>query len=164
MQPLSPTQRTVSTSQKRKWEEEINTDKPRRTQGRWRVDRALMVVSRSCPTLQKWQTEKPKRGKESPEWKKCECTVKEELSQLLKKGTWKLTEKPAEAIPITNKWVFTKKYNKDGNLLKYKAQLVVKGCTQRPGYDYNETFSPIIRLETIRAILVLSVTKNLVVH
>lgn len=89
---------------------------------------------------------------------------KEELSQLLKKGTWKLTEKPAEAIPITNKWVFTKKYNKDGNLLKYRAQLVVKGCTQRPGYDYNETFSPIIRLETIRAILVLSVTKNLVVH
>jgi hypothetical protein len=80
---------------------------------------------------------------------------------LTQKGTWELINKPATAIPIANKWVFIKKYNKDGNLTKYKARLVVKGCAQRPGYDYTETFSPVVRMETIRAILALAVRKSL---
>ena len=86
---------------------------------------------------------------------------KEELDQLRKRGTWILTEKPANAIPINNKWVFTKKYNKDSDLLRYKGRLVVKGCAQRPGQDYTETFSPVVRLETLRAILALAVQKDL---
>jgi hypothetical protein len=76
-------------------------------------------------------------------------------------GTWKLVNKPADAVPISNKWVFLKKFNKLGDLLKYKGRLVVKGCTQRPGHDYLETFSPVIRLETIRGILALATSKDL---
>ena len=56
-------------------------------------------------------------------------------------GTWKLVEKPPDAVPITNKWVFAKKRNKEGQIVKYKARLVAKGCSQRPGYDYVETHS-----------------------
>lgn len=63
-----------------------------------------------------------------------------------------------------NKWVFTKKYNKEGDLIKYKAWLVVKGCVQRLGYDYDEMFAPVVCLETIRTILALSVAKNLVIR
>src|SRR5882757_2638359 len=76
-------------------------------------------------------------------------------------GTWKLVDKPADAVPISNKWVFLKKYNKLGDLLKYKGRLVAKGCAQRPGQDYLETFSPVVRLETIRAILALAALKGL---
>ena len=103
-------------------------------------------------------------AKKSPEWPEWEHAIKEELAQLLRKGTWKLTKAPEGAVPITNKWVFNKKYNKEGDLIKYKARLVVKGCAQRPGYDYDETFAPIVCLETIRVILALSVAEDLVIR
>ena len=102
-----------------------------------------------------------KEALRSPEWPEWESAVKEELNQLRERGTWILVKAPANAIPINNKWVFTKKYNKNGDLLKYKGRLVVKGCAQRPGQDYTETFSPVVRLETLRAILALAVQKDL---
>jgi len=76
-------------------------------------------------------------------------------------GTWKLVKKPSGAVPIANKWVFAKKRNKQGVLTKYKARLVAKGCAQRPGHDYIETHSPVVRLETIRAILAIAPTRKL---
>ena len=76
-------------------------------------------------------------------------------------GTWKLVDKPPGAISINNKWVFTKKRNKEGMLTKYKARLVTKGCAQCPGHDYIETHSPVMCLETIRVILVIAPTHKL---
>jgi len=93
-----------------------------------------------------------------PEWEKAICV---ELDQLDRFGTRKLVDCPPDAIPIPNKWVFLKKYNTAGEVIKHKAQLVVKGCAQCPGFDYNDTFSPVVRLETIRAILALVPLKRL---
>ena len=76
-------------------------------------------------------------------------------------NTWELVDSPLDAISIANKWVLLKKYNKQGVLIKYKARLVMKGCVQRPGFDFNETFSPVVHLETIRAILVMVPDKKL---
>jgi hypothetical protein len=70
-------------------------------------------------------------------------------------GTWWLTDKPPTTVPIANKWVFAKKYNKSGELIKYKVQLVAKGCSQRLGQDYNETFALVVHLEMIHVILAL---------
>ena len=42
-------------------------------------------------------------------------------------GTWELVDKLSDATPIANKWVLTKKYNKEGELIKYKVRLVAKG-------------------------------------
>ena len=75
-------------------------------------------------------------------------------------GTWKLVEKPLDAVPIANKWMFVRKRNKAGEIIKYKARLVAKNCTQCPGQDYIETFSPVVCMETIRAILALIPSKN----
>ena len=92
------------------------------------------------------------------EWKKA---IKIELDQLVETGTWKLVDKPKDAISIANKFVFDKKRNKAGKITKYKARLVEKGCSQRPGYDYQETFSPVVRMETLRMILSLLPSKKL---
>jgi hypothetical protein len=96
-----------------------------------------------------------------PEWEKA---IKAELKQLEEFRTWTLVECPKGAIPLPNKWVFRKKYNRQGVLLKHKARLVVKGYAQRPGFDYTDTFSPVVRLETIRAILAIVPSKQLKVQ
>jgi uncharacterized protein (DUF1919 family) len=97
-----------------------------------------------------------KEAKKSPDWPEWEKAIKAELEQLRDMGTWKLVNKPFDAIPIANKWLFIKKTNNSGQIEKYKARLVIKGCSQRPGFDYNKTYSPVVHMETIRSILVMA--------
>jgi len=99
-----------------------------------------------------------KASSDWPEWKDA---ITAELDQYQEKGTWKLVDKPADAIPLTNKWVFIKKRDKEGNIIKNKAQLVVRGYGQRLGYDYLKTHSPIIQMESIHMILAITVAKQL---
>ena len=89
------------------------------------------------------------QAKWSLEWPEQKHAIQAELAQLWQKGTWKLVEKPAGTIPISNKWVLTKKCDKEGNVVKYKAQLVVHGFTQCLGLDYGKTFSPVVHFEMI---------------
>jgi len=98
------------------------------------------------------------------DWPKWEKAIHVELDQLECFRTWKLVDCPSDAILIPNKWVFLKKYNKQGELTKHKARLVVKGCAQRPGFDYADTFSSVVRLETIRVILSIVPAKKLKIH
>lgn len=70
-------------------------------------------------------------------------------------GLWRLVKKPLDAILIANKWTFVRKRNKAGEVVRLKARLVAKGCSQRPGYDYAKTFSPVVWMDTIPAILAL---------
>jgi len=102
-----------------------------------------------------------KEAQESPEWPEWERAIHTELEQLCRMGTWNLIDKPVGTVPINNKWVFAKKRNKEGVLTKYKARLVAKGCAQRPGHDYIETHSPVVHLETIRAILAIAPMQKL---
>ena len=103
-------------------------------------------------------------AKKTSEWPEWEQAIKTELNQLDRMKTWTLVKRPVDTIPITNKWVFTKKYSKSSELLKYKARLVAKGCAQRLGYDYLETFSPVVRMETIRAILAIVAIKGFIIQ
>ena len=85
-----------------------------------------------------------KDAKQSEDWPEWEKAVQVELTQLQHMGTWRLVEKAPNAIPLANKWTFVRKRNKAGEIVKHKARLVVKGCAQRLGYDYVETFSPVV--------------------
>jgi hypothetical protein len=105
-----------------------------------------------------------KEARKSVKWSEWEKAIQAELTQLKKMGTWRLVEKPKNAIPIAYKWVFAKKRNKAGQLTKYKARLVAKGCTQCPGYDYAETHSPVVHLEMICLLLAIAATKGLKIH
>ena len=48
------------------------------------------------------------------------------------------------------------KYNEDGSIHKYKARLVAKGYSQKPGVDFEETFAPVVRMETVRTVIALA--------
>ncbi|GKV05570.1 hypothetical protein SLEP1_g17568 [Rubroshorea leprosula] len=75
-------------------------------------------------------------------------------------GTWELVPRTNIKNVISCKWVFRVKRNKAGGIERYKAHLVAKGFHQRPGSDYFNTFSPMIKPTTIRIVLSLAVNKN----
>ena len=105
-----------------------------------------------------------KEAQESEDWPEWEHAIQVELNQLKCMGTWQLVEKPEGTMPIRNKWVLIKKRNKAGEIIKYKVRMVAKGCAQHPGYDYLEMHSPIVHMETIRAILVVAATRKLFIY
>jgi len=104
------------------------------------------------------------QARRSPEWPQWKQVIQSELTQLQRMGMWKLVDKPPHVTPIGNKFVFAKKRDNEGNILKYKARLVAKGCAQRPSYDFVDTHSPVVRLESIRAILAIAPTWKLHIH
>jgi len=100
--------------------------------------------------------------KESKTWEKA---IDEELNQLLHHKTWEdCNEIPKGVKPIQCRWVFKIKHEPDGNV-RHKARLVVKGYTQRKGLDYQETYAPVVRADTLRLLLGLSIyDRDIQVH
>lgn len=98
-----------------------------------------------------------KQALAQPEWR---AAMQDEYDALLKNGTWSLVPLPPNRTAIGCKWVFRVKENPDGSVQRYKARLVAKGFHQQPGFDYTETFSPVVKPITIRILLTLVVTHN----
>jgi len=71
--------------------------------------------------------------------------MEEEHFALFSNNTWDLVPRPPGANVVTGKWIFRHKYLADGTLDRYKACWVLHGFTQRPGVDYDETFSPVVQ-------------------
>jgi hypothetical protein len=87
-----------------------------------------------------------------------------EFSALLANNTWDLLPRPPRANVVTGKWVFKHKFKTDGTLERYKARWVLRGFTQRPGIDFAETFSPVVKPATVRTVLSLALSRSWPVH
>lgn len=91
-------------------------------------------------------------------WKKA---MQSEYDALIKNGTWEIVDLPENRKAINSKWVFKTKKDMAGNIIKYKARLVIKGCAQRSGIDYSETYSPVVRYNSIRFLLAMAAKYDL---
>ena len=98
-------------------------------------------------------------GPEADQWKEA---MDAEIGQLKEMGTWQETELPKGRKAIGCKWVFLKKRDEHGKIIKFKARLVAQGFSQKPGTDYsdNGTFAPVMRFETLRTMLAHSAIHN----
>ena len=86
--------------------------------------------------------------------------MNEELDQIEKNDTWEFVPRPRYKNVIGTKWVFRNKLNEDGQITRNKARLVCKGYAQIEGIDFEETFSPVARMEAICLILFYEFFKN----
>ena len=87
---------------------------------------------------------------ESEKWLEA---MKSEIGSMYDNQVWTLVDIPEGRKAVENKWIFKKKTDADGNVTVYKARLVAKGFRQVHGIDYDETFSPVAMLKSIRILL-----------
>ncbi|KAK2388640.1 putative mitochondrial protein [Trifolium repens] len=79
--------------------------------------------------------------------------MQEELNQFERSEVWYLVPRPEDVNVIGTKWVYKNKSDENGTVTRNKARLVAQGYTQIEGLDFDETFAPVARLESIRLLL-----------
>jgi hypothetical protein len=90
--------------------------------------------------------------------------MEEEYDALITNSTWELVPRPVDSNAITDKWIIKHKFNSDGALKWYKDCWVLHSFTQRPGVNYDETFSLMVKPATVCMVLSLAVSCSWPVH
>ena len=103
-------------------------------------------------------------AKSRPDKAKWENAMEREVESLHSNNVWELVEPPSNRKIVGSKWIFKRKVDADGAVERYKARLVAQGCSQKFGLDYEETFSPVVRFESIRSVVALGAQHKLKLH
>ena len=77
---------------------------------------------------------------------KWQSAMDEEMQALIENNTWSLVPRVEGKQPIGCKWIYKIKRNVDGSIARYKARIVAKGYAKKYGIDYEETFSPVVKM------------------
>ncbi|GJY30832.1 ribonuclease H-like domain-containing protein [Tanacetum coccineum] len=91
---------------------------------------------------------------------KFENDIQREIDALLRNDTWETIDLPKDRKSIGSKWIFKIKYKSSGEIDRYKARLVAQGFGQKEGIDYEETFSSVVKMVTVRCLLNVVVSKS----
>lgn len=100
-------------------------------------------------------------ARSQPQWVKA---MEQELAALESNKTWELVSLPTGKRAIGNKWVYKLKLKPNGEVDRCKARLVAQGFNQKQGIDYQEVFSPVAKLVTIRLLFAIASSLSWPVH
>ena len=114
-----------------------------------RFEDEVLLLDNDEPTTYK----EAMMGPDSVKWLNA---MKSEIESMYENQVWNLVDPPEGSKPIECKWIFKKKTDADGNVTVYKARLVAKGFRQIQGIDYEETFSPVAMLKSVRILLAIA--------
>jgi len=91
-------------------------------------------------------------------------SMDDEIDSIERNGTWDLVDLLEVKKSIGVKWVYKTKLNAEGEIEKNKARLVAQGFSQQPSIDYNETFAPVARIDTVRMVLAIAAQNKWSMH
>ena len=100
-------------------------------------------------------------SQDSENWKEA---IKEEIDALERNNTWTIAPIPAGRTPITSTIKFKRKLDSTGKTSRFKARLVARGFQQKEGIDYDEIYSPVVKMDSIRILLAIAASEGLVLH
>jgi hypothetical protein len=92
------------------------------------------------------------------------AAMQSEMDAVEKNCTWELADPPRGHSAITLKWVFKLKRDEAGAIVKHKARLVARGFMQREGINFDDTFAPVARMESVRLLFALAAQEGWRVH
>ena len=98
---------------------------------------------------------------EAPMWKEA---INSEIESIMHNYIWELVDLPPGSKPLGCKWIFKRKMKTDGSIDKYKARLIAKGYKQKEGLNYFDTYSPVMRITSIRMLIAILALYNLEIH
>jgi hypothetical protein len=98
---------------------------------------------------------------EKKEWKNA---MVEEYQYIVKNDVWDVVSRPKEKTMISSKWIYKTKHSVDGSIKKHKVRFMARGFSQKEGIDYEQTFAPVARYTSIRAILAITAMMKWKVH
>ena len=117
------------------------------------VDKCVSnFVSYSC-YLSQVEPTKVEKALQDESWVEA---MHDELLQLQRNDIWTLVPRLEDEHIISRKWIFRNKTDEEGNVIRNKARLVAQGYSQIKGVDYDETFAPVVGMESIRILLALA--------
>jgi hypothetical protein len=87
--------------------------------------------------------------------------MRQEYSSLIDNGTSELVDLPPDCVVENNMRNYKVKSDTVGDVSRFKARFVAKGCSQRASLDYTETFSPVIRMANLRLFLAIAAACDL---
>jgi len=103
-----------------------------------------------------------KECRQRNDWPKWKDAIEAELNSLKKRQVFgPVVHTPKGIKPIGCEWVFVQKRNEKGEVTRYKARLVAQGFSQRPGIDFEETYSPVVDASTFRYLISPAVREGL---
>ncbi|ODM22593.1 hypothetical protein SI65_00182 [Aspergillus cristatus] len=132
------------------------------------TDRKYEVAEKACAVCEKARIHIPKSYSEAvndpiygSKWKEA---IHKELSALVSLGTWNvIPQKEAEGTVSSTRWVFDVKLGPDGRIDRFKARLVARGNEQSDD-DFDETFAPVFRLDSLRILVAIAAQLGLEAH
>jgi hypothetical protein len=122
-------------------------------EGTSRKSKRLKRFSSYATYMMKLLDEEPTTFEEAVQKGQWKEVMAEEHQSIMKNEVWEIVPRPKEKSVVASKWVYKIKHAADRSVDKYKARFMARGFSQKEGEDYDETFAPVARYTSIRAII-----------
>ncbi|CAL1353625.1 unnamed protein product [Linum trigynum] len=102
----------------------------------------------------------PRSVNEAMQYAEWDSALRTEHNALLRNHTWDLVPRQPHFNVLGNKWVYRIKHHSDGSINLFKCRLVAKGFHQRPGVDFQDTYSPVVKPVTVRTVFTIALSQS----